>query len=269
MNLRLTILGAAAAVSFAALPAPLTAQGCSYTFSLGIGGSISGCYSGVITELGEDAGGVSGEYYWAGNFGGVSGATNSPTTPGTFMFNNDCGSPGTGTFAFCTGAFAKPLVPITSTSGELVIGLQVPDNSYGNGFYWVYSGAASRNAVPAPPGYQEVLLQLTHGGVDDPGQFLFGWEDMNTGCTARTAVNNNRFREEDLGNGPLLNTVLEDCTAITPGGNSDSDFNDSYKRFDISGVGSPLSVTPEPMTMSLMAMGLIGIGASSLKRKRK
>ncbi len=271
MKLRSLLLGVAMLVGAALRPMPLTAQapGCSYNFALGLGGFITGCYNGTITELGEDASFQSNQYYWAGTYAGSAGVNNSPNAPGTFMFNNNCGSGGNGTFAFCTGNFAKPLVPVIGTSGELVLGLMVPDNTTGLGFDWVYSGSQVRNTVPMPAGYQDVLLQLTVAGVDDPGMFLFGWEDMNTGCQTRTAVNNNRFAEEDLGNGTLLNTVLDNCTLITPGGNSDSDFNDSYMLFDIGGTGIPLSTVPEPGAMSLMAIGLVGMVGTGIRRRRK
>ncbi len=263
--LSVVALGAAALT-----PQRAQAQACTggYTFSLGLGGSLSGCFTGVLTQLGEDAGYVSNQYYWAGNFGGESGATNAPTVAGTFMFDNDCGSAGSGTFAFCTGSFAKPPAVISNNSGELVLGLMVPDDTYGTGFYWDYSGSDTRNAVPPPPGYQDVLLQLTIGGVDDPGQFLFGWEDLNTGCTQRGELNNDRYPEEQLGNASMLNTVLEDCIVIAPGGNSDNDFNDSYMRFDIEGTGTLEEVTPEPMTASLMAIGLVALSGVSRRRRR-
>ena len=133
------------------------------------------------------------------------------------MFNNDCGSGGNGTFAFCTGSFTKPPAVISNNSGELVLGLMVPDNAYGTGFFWDYSGSNTRNAMPPPAGYQDVLLQLTIGGVDDPGQFLFGWEDLNTGCTQRSEVNNDRFPEEQLGNGPMLDQLLRELHGDTAG----------------------------------------------------
>lgn len=268
MKVRTLLLGAIALVALGLLPNRLSAQ-CSYTFSLGLGGSISGCYSGFITEVGEDAGYTSSQYFWTGNFGSVSGADNAPTVAGTFMFDDNCGSGGNGTFAFCTGGFLKPNVALNSTSGELVLALKVPDNTYGTPFDWIYSGSNVRNTVPAPLGFQEVMLQLTLGGVDDPGQFLYGWEDLNTGCISRATPNNSRYREEDLTNGTLLNSVLGNCTVILPGGDSDSDFNDSYMRFSITGTGIPLGTVPEPMTMSLMAIGLVGMGATSLRRRKK
>jgi hypothetical protein len=212
---------------------------------------------------------VSEQYYWAGNFGSTMGATNDPTVAGTDMFNDECGSPGNGVFAFCTGAMTKPDVDISNPAGELVLGLMVPDPNNGTSYYWVYSGAATRNAVPPPPGYQEVLLQLTKNGVDDPGQFLFGWEDLNTGCTTRAALRNNRYAEEDLGNGPMLDSALETCTVIAPGGNSDNDFNDSYMRFSIVGTGTPTDVTPEPATMTMLAFGLTAMSGAALRRRRR
>ncbi|MGH7592798.1 MAG: PEP-CTERM sorting domain-containing protein [Gemmatimonadales bacterium] len=277
MRYRSLLVAAIVSAGVSAISKPASASTpttCTYSFTLGLGGSISGCYSGVLSQLGEDAGLVSTQYFWAGNFTGSSGSTNSPATAGTLMFNDDCGSSGGGIFAFCTGPFAKTPASVISTGGELVLGLNVPDNTYGTGFYWEYSGTAARNGTPPPAGFQQVLLQLTLGGVDQPGQFLFAWEDLNSGCTVRPPTSpftNNRFREEDLGNGALLdnNNGKTTCTAITPGGNSDSDFNDSYIQFDISGVGNPTNVTPEPMTMSLMALGLVAMGGTSLRRRKK
>jgi hypothetical protein len=267
-------LGAAAIVAVALVPIRAPAQaadcgGAGYTYSLGLGGSLNGCFTGSLSQLGEDAGFVSQQYFWAGNFTGTSGVTNAPNTAGTFMFDNDCGSAGNGLFAFCTGGTAKTPATIANYFGEMVLGLLVPDNFYGTGSNWVYSGASSRGAVPAPAGFQSVLLQLTVGGVDDPGKFLFGWEDLNSGCLTRAAVNNNRYREEDLGNGTILDSRLDDCTSWLPGGNADDDFNDSYMQFVIQGAGTPADVIPEPMTMSLMAMGLVGLGGASLRNRRK
>lgn len=278
MRVRSMLVGTAALVGVALMPNRALAgttpscNGAGYFVTLGLGGNLTGCFSGILTELGEDAGLISSQYYWLGNFGGAGGApNNAPNLAGTFMFTDDCGSDGSGTFAFCTGGFAKTTGLLFNPSGELVLGLNVPDpNATGPGsgpaFYWVYSGDASRNAFPAPTGFQQVLLQLTIGGVDAPGQFLFGWEDLNTGCTA-LAASNFRFAEENLGNGSLLDSQLNSCITLTPGGNSDQDYNDSYLRFSI--VGTQLeNPVPEPMTMSLMALGLVGLGGASLRRRK-
>lgn len=270
MKLGSCLVTAAFAAAATLAPARAEAQSaCSYTFSLGMGGSLSGCFAGVISGLGEDAGLVSNQYYWTGSFAGSSGVNNTPTAGGTLMFDNNCGGDW-GIFGFCTGPYAKTPVLVTSLSGEFVLGLQVPDPTYNAGGYWVYSGTSTRNATPAPEGFQAVLLQLTVGGVDDPGQFLFGWEDLNTGCMARAALASNRYREEDLGNGPMLDSKLDDCTVLNPGGNSDTDFNDSFMRFSIQGSGTPtdVDVTPEPMTMTLLATGLVALAGTSRRRRQ-
>ena len=253
MTWRSGLLSVIARVATSLTPQRAQAQACTggYTFSLGLGGSLSGCFTGVLTQLGEDAGAISNQYFWAGDFGGEAGPPNAPTVGGTFMFDTACGSTGGGTFAFCTDGFAKPPAVISNSSGELVLGLAVHGQFVWHRFLLgICSGDDTRNAVPPPAGYQDVLLQLTIGGVDDPGQFLFGWEDLNTGCTQRGELNNDRYPEEQLGNGTMLNTTLEDCTVILPGGNSDNDFNDSYMRFDIAGTGTLEEVTPELMTVS-------------------
>ena len=120
MTLRSRLLGVAAVAALTMTPRHATAQACStgYTFSLGLGGALSGCFTGSISEVGEDAGFISDQFYWAGNFGARSGATNAPTVAGTFMFQNGCGSDGNGTFAFCTGTFLKPTISIANTAGE-------------------------------------------------------------------------------------------------------------------------------------------------------
>jgi hypothetical protein len=276
MKLRSVMYGAVLLAGTALIPARASAQSCIYQFTLGLGGSISGCYTASISQLGEDALYKSDQYYWAGNFGGSSGATNAPVTAGTLMFNNDCGSAGSnspGTFAFCQGGFAKTPASFSSLTGELVLGLDVVDDPSGLD-YWIYSGAATRNAVPAPVGYQEVLLQLTLGGVDQAGQFLYGWEDLNSGCSA-LATSNNRFAIENLSNGLMLESQLNHCTASSPVSGppkpSDDDYNDSYLLLSVSGTGvGTNAVTPEPMTMSLMAFGLVAMaGVSTFKRRRR
>jgi hypothetical protein len=246
--------------------------------SLGIGGSLSGCFTFTMSELGENAGYISQQYYWAGNFNAATGApNNAPTPSGTMFFSDDCGSPGTvngpsTTFAFCPTDAAHTIGPVQNKSGELVLGLLVPDPTRSGGSnYWVFSGSSARNAFPAPAGFQQVLYQLTTGGVADPGQFLFAWEDLNSGCTSLggSALHPSltTFATEDLNN----KVVLDDpnaCNALTPGGWSDNDYNDSYILISVQ-QGNQLQVVPEPMTMTMMATGLVGLAGAGLRRRKK
>ena len=284
MKVRSILAGAAvlAGIAFAPRQASATTPDgapCTYSVGLGLGGAISGCFGFTLNELGENAGYTSRQFYWNGNFGSVSGATNVPSLAGTEFFNDDCGSGGT-VWAFCTGTFAKTPVAGSNTTGELVFGLLIPDNLYlpyavvdggGNGLaYWQYSGTSSRNAIPAPTGFQEILYQLTLAGNPIPGEFLFAWEDLNSGCTASAGSASNpsttTFAFENLGNVTALNDP-NNCTALNAGGNSDNDFNDSYIRLSI--TGTRLDIVPEPMTMTLMATGLVGLAGAQIRRRKK
>ena len=289
MQLRSLLVGAMAVTGVAMIPTraragviPGDCHGVGYLPTLGLGGNLNGCFNGTLSELGEDAGLTSTQFYWLGNFGAAGGApNNAPTFPGTDMgFTDDCGSDGTpGNFQFCATDAAHQTGLLFNQSGEMVLGLNVPDpNSTGPGsgpdFYWIYSGDDARNAFPAPTGFQAVLLQLTKVNPmtlvteDDPGQFLFAWEDLNSGCT-HEAGDETHFREEDLHDPTVLDSKFHNCDAFNtpPDGNSDSDFNDSYIQFSIQGIELTTPV-PEPMTMSLMAFGLVGMGAASLRRRK-
>lgn len=281
MKFRTLFAGAAVLAAVALAPSAASAQNtsCTYTATLGIGGSLTGCFTFTMSELGENAGYVSQQYYFNGNFGTASGSPNNAPNPnnGTQFFNDDCGSSGSTngpstTFAFCPVDAAHTVGPVLNPSGELVLGLLVPDGgSNGGNNYWVFSGTSARNAYPAPAGFQQVLYQLTTGGVADPGQFLFAWEDLNSGCTSLggSALHPSltTFRTEDLGN----KQVLDDpniCNSLTPGGWSDNDYNDSYILINVP-QGTQLQVVPEPMTMTMMATGLVGLAGAGLRRRKK
>jgi hypothetical protein len=291
MQLRSLLVGTMALAGVALIPGPARAgiplgdcHGVGFIATLGLGGNLHGCFNGTLSELGEDAGLTSTQFYWLGNFAGATGAPNNAPnllSPGTNMgFTDDCGSDGTpGNFQFCPVDPAHSTGLLFNQSGELVLGLNVPDpNSTGPGsgpaFYWIYSGDDARNAFPQPTGFQAVLLQLTkvdpitHVTSDDQGQFLFAWEDLNSGCT-HEAGDETRFREQDLTDPTVLDSRFHNCDAFNtpPDGNSDSDFNDSYIRFSIQGIQLQNPV-PEPMTMSLMAFGLVGLGAASFRRRK-
>jgi hypothetical protein len=285
MKVRSLYFGAAALVAVAIAPSQASAQcgTATYAATLGIGGTLSGCFGATIAELGENAGGIASQFYWNGDFTGNTNASpsNAPLVPGTQFFNDDCGSngtPGFVNFRWCgaTPGTAGPSVSFTNLSGELVFGLNavdqvVPQQNGGNN-YWIYSGAESRNGYPAPQGFQEVLYQLTTNGVVDQGQFLFAWEDINSACIGLAGSAQHPsltdFRTEDLNNAQVLDDP-NNCNSFNPGSTaSDNDFNDSYILLNIAGTRLD-TVTPEPMTMSLMAMGLVGLGGASLRRRKK
>ena len=50
----------------------------------------------------------------------------------------------------------------------------------------------------------------------------------------------------------------------------DSDYNDFYLLLDVQGGGVILqTVTPEPVTMSLLGFGLVAMGGASLRRRKR
>lgn len=284
------IVGAAVLAAVALTPAQASAQTvpcrtATYSATLGLGGSLNGCFSFALVELGENAGFTSNQFYWAGNFGSSSGAApqNGPTPNGTQFFNDDCGSNGNTGFAnfrFCTGPTYQPshsVGPIANNSGELVLGLLVPDpyDNPSNLPYWIFSGTQSRNTYPTPTGFQAVLYQLTLGGNVAAnaiaGEYLFAWEDLKSGCSAAIGSQDpslQYFASEQLGNAQVLDDA-NNCTSFNGGvrGPSDSDYNDSYIRISI--TGGTLSTVPEPMTMTLMATGLVGLAGAQFRRRRK
>ncbi len=284
MRIRSLLYSTAAIAAVALLPSQASAQlGASascggpltYTPTLGLGGSLSGCFTYTIQELGEDAYYTSNQAIWSGtavnfNAGTLSGAQNANSVTGQMIFNDDCGTGGgAGAYAFCSPGgpgIGGPALGGYDPGGELVFGLFVPDVNFLPG-YWVYTGGEARNATPAPAGYQAVLLQVT----DQTNTFLLAWEDLNTGCQGPLVPSgaDQTITTAQLSNGTFLETnIAGDCSGnIVGGGDSDSDFNDSMILIHV--TGTPLAVTPEPMTMSLMAMGLVGLGGASLRRRTK
>ncbi len=279
MKVRSLMVGAALLAATAFTPGRASAQGLctglSYSATLGLGGALTGCFGFTLKELGENAYFNSRQFYWNGNFAGQSNAapSNAPTVAGTEFFTDECGSTGSGgsaAFAFCPNDAAHTATG-TNLSGEFVLGLFVPDPSDNAGNpYWQYSGPAARNAFPPPAGFQQVLYQLTTAGVPVPGEYLFAWEDLNTGCLAvfgsAAHPSLTTYATEDLGDKVKLDDP-NNCNPPAPGGPSDADFNDSYIRLSIN--GNPQSVVPEPMTMTLMATGLVGLAGAQIRRRKK
>jgi hypothetical protein len=297
MRIRSLVLGAIALAGLSITPTKAHAGGivvggpCVFQQHLGLGGFLNGCLAGTATKIGEDALLNSGMYYFPGGFAGTTSGPflNSPVNPGTFMFMSDCGSNGAGGFYFCAGTAGAASSSFNNvlSGNELVFGLQVPDPN-GNGAgtttpgYWDYTGAQSRNGTPAPMGFQEVLLAVTVGGVQQAGQYVLAWEDLNTGCaddlnnvqtierSRLTADGPNIQGGPNSPNRAFLDSQLHDCDLFNAGGNpnSDSDFNDFYVELDITQGTLEETPTPEPMTMSLMALGLAAMGGASFRRRK-
>jgi hypothetical protein len=188
---------------------------------------------------------------------------NAPATSlgGTFLFDDNCGSNGVNDGGvFCT---ALTQVVTWNNPEELVFGL---DNAQSGINTWVYTGTnTNRNANPAPGSMQAVLLQVT-GINDQKSHFLLGWEDRNTGCISKTGSN---FIDVSQLTQPVLSSVLNTCNGANGGGSSDSDYNDFYVLIDAETLGIPTDTIPEPMTMTLLATGLVGLGGASLRKRNK
>jgi len=207
--------------------------------------------------------------------------------------DDDCGTAGGlgfSFFAYCSGGTQAPALLAGSTlpsigtssqsifnaSGEFVIGMLAQDLTTplanGGASYWLYSGTTARNAIPSPSGFQEVMYQLANNGTPIDGEFLFAWEDVNSGCTAVAGSvlhpSLTLFNIQDLGNKQVMNDP-NNCTTFNPGVTpSDNDFNDSYFILNITGTRLD-TVVPEPMTMSLMAFGLVSMGGVSFRRRKR
>jgi len=302
MRRRYQLFGIAALAAVALAPGKAKAQSCGpvgYVATLGLGGTLTGCFSATLQQLGENATGIGQQYFWAGNFAGstLSAPSNAPLLAGTQFTGSpatdDCGTSGGFTpasFAYCTGGSQAPILlidgstapsigttsqTIFNAAGEFVIGMFAQDLSLplanGGNNYWVYSGNPVRNTYPGPVGFQEVMYQLANNGSPIDGEFLFAWEDINSGCLGVSGSGLHPsltlFNVQDLGNKAIMDDP-NNCNVLNPGGQSDNDFNDSYIILNITGTRLDTTV-PEPMTMSLMAAGLVSMGGLSLRRRKR
>ena len=234
------------------------------TVTIGFGGFFNGCYAGfTITRLFENAGNNNDIYYFIGD-PGQSGANNAPVAPNpaletAFLFNSECGSTGNTDF---TGLYCGPTPQTTGPTrtitwnepSELVFGLRDPSLT------WIYSGTdASRNDPPMPAGIQNFLWDIT-----DSDAYLFGWEDLNTSClnsdTVPLVTSAQVFTEN------TLSQLFATCNPAV--GFSDRDYNDLFMLITPIFADPPSETVPEPMTMTLMATGLVGLAAAR-RRNRK
>ena len=283
MRYRSLLFGAMAAGGVALTPAPASATApgsCGFSAVLGFGGSLSGCWGDVIVaSLWKSAADVSQLYSFVG-FPGLTGFAGAPNLTALQTATH-----------LLPGISDAPALPITSylisptavadaggnaISNELVFAIKNLTKGY-----WLWSGSnPARNAWPPPLGIQNVLLSVTgpvtlNGnpfGAGDP-IFLLGWEDLNGGCTKggiSSLAPGNQVAWSAIappGGGSVLNGNF--VTGCTPSGASDNDFNDFYVLLDVRNPGNNTSITPEPVTMSMLALGLIAMGGASIRRRKK
>lgn len=268
-RLRIPIAAVAiSAVAIAATPGQASAVApptCTMNGSvlLGFGGYFSGCWTTfTVTRYFENAGDVSNMNYFTG-VPTRDPVTNAPTPSGTFLFDNDCGSSG---HDATTGVFCSTSLSTFgwSNDNELVFGL----NNLSKGT-WLYSGTdPNRNNPPAPAGVQNWLWRVQGGAWD--GWYLFGWEDLNSGCFAGAAKNGSNTIDGTMLDEAFLGSNVVNCTSVNSGGTSDNDYNDFYVLVNPHvDPGTPTEVVPEPMTMTLLATGLLGMGGASMARRRR
>ncbi len=150
---------------------------------------------------------------------------------------------------------------VWGTTTELVFGLRNPSLN------WIYTGTdANRNSPPLPGGIQNYLWEVTNGGVST-GSYLLGWEDLNSGC-ATSSTTSLTVDQSVLSSKAALNDLFATCNDPNAFG-FDNDYNDFYMLITPRDLGTPTDVVPEPMTMSLLATGLIGLGGASVRRRKK
>lgn len=270
-KLRIPFMAVAfSAVAMTATPTTASAQAsCAASVTLGFGGFFSGCWDSFdVARLFENAGDVSNMYWFAG-MPATDAVTNAPTPSGSLLFNNDCGSSGANA---TTGQFCVPTSQTNFSWGfdlELVFGL---NNTAKN--TWLYSGLdPNRNDPPAPAGVQNWLWEVVGGTYD--GWYLFGWEDLNSGCTFGTSIGGAGSLGPNQVDGTGLDAAylganVVNCTSVNSGNTADNDYNDFYVLVNPHlDPGTPGEVVPEPMTMTLLATGLLGMGGASAARRRR